>query len=138
MRGTRLDALPEALRPRNARRRLRHPVAFHGTHASIALRLEDRGHKPCRAAARSSRRSNGWAPAWPKKVLEDGATVSLATSNMRVAEIEFAYRFGRDLQPRSRSYDVAEVMTAVATLHPAIEIPGLPLQRLFPSWARRS
>ncbi|TIN80263.1 MAG: hydratase, partial [Mesorhizobium sp.] len=48
---------------------------------------------------------------------------SLATSKMRVAEIEFAFRFGRELPPRPAPYEIAEVMKAVATLHPAIEIP---------------
>ena len=42
---------------------------------------------------------------------------------MRVAEIEFAFRFGRELPPRPSPYEIAEVMDAVATLHPAIEIP---------------
>ena len=42
---------------------------------------------------------------------------------MRVAEPEFAFRMGRDLPPRSTAYDVADVLDAVATLHPAIEIP---------------
>jgi 2-keto-4-pentenoate hydratase len=58
-----------------------------------------------------------------EKVLKDGATVSLATSNMRVAEIEFAFRFRQDVLPRPKPYDVPEVMAAVAALHPAIEIP---------------
>ena len=42
---------------------------------------------------------------------------------MRVAEAEFAFRIGRDLAPRETAYDVAEVMAAVDTLHPAIEVP---------------
>lgn len=52
-----------------------------------------------------------------------GATLSLAGNEMLVAEMEFAFRFGRDLAPRAVSYDVAEVLDAVATLHPAIEVP---------------
>jgi len=58
-----------------------------------------------------------------EKSVEVGGTVSLATSKMRVAEIEFAFRFGRQLPPRPGPYEIAEVMDAVATLHPAIEIP---------------
>jgi 2-keto-4-pentenoate hydratase len=42
---------------------------------------------------------------------------------MRVAEIEFAFRMGRDLPPRGTPYDVQEVLAAVDSLHPAIEIP---------------
>ena len=56
-------------------------------------------------------------------VIEDGATVSLATSLMRVVEVEIAFRFGADLRPRAAPYDLAEVIDAVATLHPAIELP---------------
>lgn len=52
-----------------------------------------------------------------------GATVSLATNRMRVAEPEFAFRLGQALPPRERDYSVDEVMAAVATLHPAIELP---------------
>lgn len=42
---------------------------------------------------------------------------------MRVAEAEFAFRFGQDLAPRPKPYTVPEVLSAVATLHPAIEVP---------------
>ncbi len=54
---------------------------------------------------------------------EDGATVSLGATQMRVAEVEFAFRIGRDLAPRAAPYAVDEVLAAVDTLHPAIEIP---------------
>jgi 2-keto-4-pentenoate hydratase len=42
---------------------------------------------------------------------------------MRVAEIEFAFRLARDMIPRSIPYTEQEVFEAVASLHPAIEIP---------------
>jgi 2-keto-4-pentenoate hydratase len=42
---------------------------------------------------------------------------------MRVGEPEFAFRMTRDLPPRPAPYSVEEVLAAVATLHPAIEIP---------------
>lgn len=58
-----------------------------------------------------------------ERVLEDGATVSLAHSLMRCAEVEFAFRMGRDLPPRDRPWATDEVMAAVAALHPAIELP---------------
>ena len=44
-------------------------------------------------------------------------------NEMRVAEPEFCFRMARDLPPRPSPYSVAEVLDAVATLHPAIEIP---------------
>lgn len=58
-----------------------------------------------------------------EKVVPDGAVIPLAGNKMRVAEVEFAFRFGTDLHPRAEIYSVEEVMAAVATLHPAIEIP---------------
>ena len=51
------------------------------------------------------------------------ATVALGATQMRVAEVEFAFRMARDLPPRDARYEVDEVLDAVATLHPAIEIP---------------
>lgn len=56
-------------------------------------------------------------------VIADGGTASMAGNEMRVAEPEFAFRMGRDLPPRSPPFTVAEVLDAVDTLHPAIEIP---------------
>ena len=54
---------------------------------------------------------------------EDGGELALGANHMRVAEPEFAFRIGRDLPPRKTSYKMAEVLDAVDTLHPAIEIP---------------
>ena len=58
-----------------------------------------------------------------ERVLRDGAAVSLGANHMRVAEVEFAFRMGLDLTPRRTLYEPQEVLAAVATLHPAIEIP---------------
>jgi len=57
------------------------------------------------------------------QVFSSGATISLRGTQMFVAEPEFAFRMGRDLPPRAQPYDTAEVMAAVDTLHPAIEVP---------------
>jgi len=56
-------------------------------------------------------------------VIPDGGTASMAGNEMRVGEPEFAFRMARDLAPRSSPYAVREVLDAVDTLHPAIEIP---------------
>lgn len=56
-------------------------------------------------------------------VLADGGSAPMAGNEMRVAEPEFAFRMKRDLPPRSSPYSAAEVLDAVGTLHPAIEIP---------------
>jgi len=57
------------------------------------------------------------------RILPDGAVVSLANNLMQVAEIEFAFRFARTLPPRAQAYPIDEVMAAISTVHPSIEIP---------------
>lgn len=52
-----------------------------------------------------------------------GASLSLQGNRMRVAEPEMAFCMGQDLAPRGRPYDTAEVLAAVATLHPSLEVP---------------
>ena len=56
-------------------------------------------------------------------LIADGGTASMHGNEMRVAEPEFCFRMARDLLPRATPYSVAEVLDAVGTLHPAIEIP---------------
>lgn len=56
-------------------------------------------------------------------VIPDGGTASMAGNEMRVAEPEFAFRMRVDLPARTTPYSVQQVLDAVDTLHPAIEIP---------------
>ena len=56
-------------------------------------------------------------------VIPDGETASMAGNEMRVAEPEFAFRMRVDLPARSTPYTAQQVLDAVDTLHPAIEIP---------------
>lgn len=58
-----------------------------------------------------------------ERVVDNGAAIDIGANHMRVAEIEFVFRMGRDLPPRATAYDVTEVLAAVEALHPAIEIP---------------
>lgn len=58
-----------------------------------------------------------------ERVVEPYGTVSLDGNQMKVAELEFAFVMGEDLAPRAKPYSVDEVLAAVASLHPAIEIP---------------
>ena len=51
------------------------------------------------------------------------AEFEFGVNHMKVAEAEFAFRLGRDLPPREQPYSVDDVLAAVATLHPAIEVP---------------
>ncbi len=57
------------------------------------------------------------------RAVEAGKRVSLSGNNMKVAEAEFAFRMGQPLPKRALAYSVAEVLAAVASLHPAIEVP---------------
>ena len=56
-------------------------------------------------------------------VIADGGTASMKGNAMRVGEPEFCFRMGRDLAPRPSPFGVDEVLAAVDSLHPAIEIP---------------
>jgi 2-keto-4-pentenoate hydratase len=120
--GTRLDALPEDLRPAD---RAEGYAIQAELMAGTAQPLF--GWKIAATSLAGQRHINVDGPLagriLAERVIPDGATVSLAGNAMRVAEAELAFRFGRDLPPRPEAYPVDEVMTAVATLHPAIEIP---------------
>jgi 2-keto-4-pentenoate hydratase len=58
-----------------------------------------------------------------ERVKPAGAQLQLDHNAMRVAEPEFAFRIGADLPPRSTAYTVEQVLAAVESLHPAIEVP---------------
>jgi 2-keto-4-pentenoate hydratase len=58
-----------------------------------------------------------------ERVIEDGGNCALGNNLMKVAEMEFAFRMAQDLPPRDTDYSQDDVMAAVASLHPAIEIP---------------
>jgi len=62
-------------------------------------------------------------PLLASRVLADDATVPLDGNIMMVAEAEFAFKFVRALQKRANPYTQEEVLAAVASLHPAIEVP---------------
>lgn len=120
--GARVPALPEALRP-----------ATRAEGYAIQAQLE----------THSAAKLFGWKIAATSKagqkhigvdgplagrlmaecVGEDGGELAFGANHMRVGEPEFAFRMDRDLEPRKTSYKMEEVLDAVATLHPAIEIP---------------
>jgi 2-keto-4-pentenoate hydratase len=58
-----------------------------------------------------------------ERAYPSAALLRLGRNAMRVAEPEFAFRMAGDLAPREQPYRVDEVLKAVGTLHPAIEIP---------------
>ena len=120
--GTRLDQLPEALRPRTREEGYAIQAQWIGGTSAPLF-----GWKIAATSAAGQRHINVDGPLagrlLAETVFEDGATVSLASSLMRVVEVELAFRFGAGLAPRARPYSVDEVMAAVTTLHPAIELP---------------
>jgi len=59
----------------------------------------------------------------PQSLCPAGATVPLAANLMRVAEAEFAFRMARALPPQAQPYTMADVMAAVDSLYPVIELP---------------
>jgi 2-keto-4-pentenoate hydratase len=120
--GTRLDQLPDDMRP-----------ASRADGYAIQARLESRGGLPLfgwKIAATSKAGQAHIGVDGPlagrllrERVCRDGGTMPFGANHMRVAEAEFAFRMGRDLPPRAEPYAVAEVLAAVDTLHPAIEVP---------------
>jgi len=58
-----------------------------------------------------------------ERVLHPSTRIGLESNIMKVAEAEFAFLIGRPLPKRGHPYSVEEVVAAVASLHPAIEVP---------------
>lgn len=58
-----------------------------------------------------------------ERVVTSGQSIPFAGNHMKVAEVEFSFKLGADLPPRQTAYTEDEVFDAVASLHPAIEIP---------------
>ena len=120
--GTRLAELPAGLRPRSRAEGYAVQAGLE-RHTSKPLF----GWKIAATSAAGQRHINVKGPIagrlLAEKVLPDGATIPLAANLMRVAELELAFRIGHDLPPRPAAYSVAEALSAVATLHPALEIP---------------
>jgi 2-keto-4-pentenoate hydratase len=64
-----------------------------------------------------------------ERIVPSGGSIPFGNNHMQVAEVEFAFRLGADLPPRQAPYTEDEVMQAVASLHPAIEIPDSRYER---------
>ena len=62
-------------------------------------------------------------PVFASRVVADGATVSLETNRMRVAECEIVFTFRRALDPRPQGWTREEVLAEVASVGPGIEVP---------------
>lgn len=62
-------------------------------------------------------------PLLANRVLADGANVPIDGNIMMVVEAEFAFKFARALPKRTNPYTQVDVLAAVESLHPAIEVP---------------
>jgi 2-keto-4-pentenoate hydratase len=119
---THLDELPEHCRPatRAEGYAIQAEVARRSGYAPI-------GWKIAATSAAGQRHINVDGPLAGRllsgRQLPEGAVVPLDGNVMNVAEAEFAFRMGRTLAQRHDPYDVGEVLDAVESLHPAIEVP---------------
>jgi 2-keto-4-pentenoate hydratase len=120
--GAVIEALPDALRPADA-------AQGHAIQAQLptASGMRIAGWKIAATSQAGQRHINVNGPL-PGRILsglvvEAGSEVSLDGNRMRVAEPEFAFRFGRTLPPRAVPYATDDVLQAVESLHPALEVP---------------
>lgn len=120
--GTKLDTLEPRLRPQSR-------AEGYAIQAALERRSSGKlfGWKIAATSEAGQRHINVTGPLAGRimsdTVIADGGTASMKGNEMRVGEPEFAFRMARDLPPRTTSYTVDEVLAAVGTLHPAIEIP---------------
>ena len=117
-----MPALPEAVRPRTRADAYAVQAALAGRTAHPLF-----GWKIAATSVAGQRHLQVDGPLagrlFRERVFEPGADVPFGANHMRVAEAEFAFRMAVDLPPRREPYTVDEVLAAVDTLHPAIEIP---------------
>lgn len=116
--GSKLDALETRLRPQSR---------TDGYAVQAALGEQVFGWKIAATSEAGQKHINVAGPLAGRimtdTVIADGGTASMKGNAMRVGEPEFCFRMGRDLAPRPAPYTIDEVLAAVDTLHPAIEIP---------------
>jgi 2-keto-4-pentenoate hydratase len=120
--GTKLRDLEPPLRPRDRAEGYAIQAAMERVAAGGVF-----GWKIAAASAAGQKHINVEGPLagriFAERVIPDGGVASMAGNEMRVGEPEFAFRMGENLPPRSTAYSVEEVLGAVDTLHPAIELP---------------
>lgn len=120
--GTQLDALPREIRP-----------STRAEAYGIQSRLEQHSASPLfgwKIAATSALGQAHIGVSGPlagrllaERVIPSGGECVLGHSLMKVAELEFAFRMGRDMEPRHVPYEYGEIVAHIDSVHPAIEIP---------------
>jgi len=120
--GSKLDALPAAIRPADMQ-------AGYRAQAALARALDDVpiGWKLAATAEPGQRHIGVDGPIagrlFRRRVVADAAEVGMDGNRMRVAECEFVFELGADLPPRDEPYARDEVMACVAALRPGLELP---------------
>jgi 2-keto-4-pentenoate hydratase len=120
--GTKCESLDASIRPRDR-------AEGYAVQAALAKQSNSQlfGWKIAATSEAGQKHINVSGPIagriFTQTVVADGGTASMKGNEMRVGEAEFAFRFARDLPPRASAYSMQEVLGAVGTLHPAIEIP---------------
>ena len=118
--GTKIADLDLALRPRDRAEGYAIQAAMQGYGSLFGWKIaatSEAGQKHINVAGPQAGRL------FAERVIPDGGTAPMAGNEMRVGEPEFAFRMGRSLPPRPTPYTVDDVLAAVDTLHPAIELP---------------
>ena len=120
--GTQLEALPPGLVP-GTRAQAYHVQAFLEGYSRAPLY----GWKIAATSAAGQRHIGVDGPLagriLAERVIAEGGSCALGNNLMKVAELEFAFRMARNLPPRQDPYTQEDVLDAVASLHPAIELP---------------
>lgn len=121
MGGTRLGALPEAVRPQSRAEGYAVQALLEPRSASPIF-----GWKIAATSVAGQAHINVDGPLAGRilreRLVEVGGTCPFGANHMKVAELEFAFRMARRLEP-GPTYETDEVLDAVASLHLAIEIP---------------
>jgi len=60
---------------------------------------------------------------YPSTVFDSGASVSMQSNRMMVAEAEFVFKMGGTLSPQPEPFSEREVAAAIGELHPGLELP---------------
>lgn len=121
-RRTRIDQLPPDCRPADR------AAAYSAQNEIVSCSGEDAVGWKIAATSAAGQKHIGVdgplaGPLLASRVLPDAATVPLDGNIMLVAEAEFAFKFARALPKRAQPYTQDEVLDAVESLHPAIEVP---------------
>ncbi len=119
---TRIDAIPEAVRPKSRGDGYAVGAALARQSGSAVA-----GWKIAATSEAGQKHINVDGPIigriLEERLLRAGAEVPLGDNIMKVAEAEFAFSFSADLPPRAAPYSLDECLTAVSGLHLSIEVP---------------